>query len=273
MIPSRPRLSWITPGLGIRPPMGGKSSRWNRGRKAGEMVVGVDGCRGGWLAVAITAGSAPESRVFPEIRSLWQCCRAASLILVDIPIGLPEQGGRDCDQEARKLLRGRRASVFPVPCRAAAYAPDFDTALKINQALTGKRIFRTTWNLIPRIRQVEELLLGEPEAQHLIREAHPEVLFWGLNGGKPLLWAKRHPLGEEERLAILARVWPEARDFFRQAAVTLPRHLAGRDDLLDALALAVTAKVGGRRLMTLPASPPRDSLGLPMQMVYYLAPR
>ena len=68
-------------------------------------VVGVDGCRAGWLAVRLNRRGAPESRIFPDLASLWSACHQAALILVDIPIGLPEAANdRDCDRAARKVL-------------------------------------------------------------------------------------------------------------------------------------------------------------------------
>lgn len=45
-------------------------------------------------------------------------------------------------------------------------------------------------------------------------------------------------------------------------------HSPTLDDLLDALALAVTAGASPNELRTLPADPPEDHEGLPMQMVY-----
>jgi predicted RNase H-like nuclease len=42
-----------------------------------------------------------------------------------------------------------------------------------------------------------------------------------------------------------------------------------RDDLLDALAAAVTAQRGWQQYLTIPAAPPEDTFGLPMEMVYW----
>ncbi|MGQ9688426.1 MAG: DUF429 domain-containing protein [Desulfobaccales bacterium] len=235
------------------------------------VVVGVDGCQGGWLAVSLSPDLAPKCGLFIDIASLWAACHRAALILVDIPIGLPEAApDRACDRAARKLLGPRRASVFPVPCRAAVYAPDYDTAIKINETVTGKKLFRTTWNLIPRIRQVDGLLRGDARARRVIREAHPEVLFWGLNGGRPLAFAKKDRRGEGERLRILGNLYPSAETFFGEQAERLDRKKTGRDDLLDALAAAVTGLLGGKKLKTLPEIPEHDALGLPMEMVYYV---
>jgi len=234
-------------------------------------VVGVDGCRAGWLAVKLSRRGTPESRIFPDIASLWSAYRRAALILVDIPIGLPEAANdRNCDRAARKVLGPRRASVFPVPCRNAVYAPNYDAAIRINEQLTGKRIFRATWNLIPRMRQVDELLRAEPQARKVFREAHPEVLFWGLNQGKPMTLAKKGAAGEAERLEVLERLYPRARALFLEMRETLPKGRAIPDDLMDALAAAVTGMLGGKELRTLPENPECDAHGLPMEMVYFI---
>ena len=61
-------------------------------------VVGVDGCRAGWLAVKLSRPGDWECRIFPDMASLWSAYRRAALILVDIPIGLPEAANdRSCD--------------------------------------------------------------------------------------------------------------------------------------------------------------------------------
>lgn len=236
-------------------------------------VVGVDGCRAGWLAVKMSRHGAWECRIFPEMTSLWSAYRRAALILVDIPFGLPaDANDRDCDRTARKVLGPRRASVFPVPCRAAIYAPNYDAAIKINEQTTGKRIFRATWNLIPRLRQVDEVLRTDPQARNVIREAHPEVMFWGLNRGKPMALSKKGIAGETERLKVLERVYPRSKALFLEMRKNLPKRSAVPDDLLDALAAAVTALVGGGKLKTLPEDPELDPQGLPMEMVYFIPP-
>jgi predicted RNase H-like nuclease len=234
-------------------------------------VVGVDGCRAGWLAVKLSHHGTWESRIFHNMASLWSSYHRAALILVDIPIGLPEvTNDRICDKAARKVLGPRKASIFPVPCRAAVYARDYDAAIKINEKVTGKRIFRATWNLIPRMRQVDEILQADPQARRVIREAHPEVLFWGLNQTRPMTISKKDKAGEAERLEVLQTVYPPAEVLFLEAVKSLPGGNAARDDLMDALAAAVTGLIGDTKLKTLPASPERDAQGLPMEMVYYV---
>jgi predicted RNase H-like nuclease len=234
-------------------------------------VVGVDGCRAGWLAFKLSRHGAWESRIFPDMASLWSAYRRAALILVDIPIGLPEAANdRACDQAARKILGLRRSSVFPVPCRAAVYAADYDAAIRINEQMTGKRIFRATWNLIPRMRQADEILQADHEARKIIREAHPEVMFWGLNRGRPLTFSKKAAAGAAERLEILEKVYPPTKALFSEMKENLPGRSAAPDDLMDALAAAVTGLMSGGKLKTLPETPGRDAQGLPMEMVYFI---
>jgi hypothetical protein len=81
--------------------------------------IGVDACRKGWFAVSMGPYNAWEIEIFDSIGDLWDECQCNALILIDIPIGLPDNGIRECDVEARKLLKKRAASVFPVPCRQA----------------------------------------------------------------------------------------------------------------------------------------------------------
>ena len=81
--------------------------------------VGVDGCKGGWFSVGLDNCDGYEVQVFKTFDELLAHYAEACLVLVDIPIGLPQGGeGRDCDPEARKLLgRPRGSSVFPTPTR------------------------------------------------------------------------------------------------------------------------------------------------------------
>ncbi len=237
-------------------------------------VLGVDGCRAGWLAVRLAPGAEPAAAVFPAFSGLWDKNRRASLILVDIPIGLKERGAaaRRCDREARRVLGPRKASVFPVPCRAAVYQPDYDAAIRENLRLTGKSIFKAVWRIVPRIREVDELLRRESSARRVVRESHPEVSFWALNRGRSLAHPKRTAAGAAERRqllkAILAGLQPSWGKLLEGPPPFTPRQ-AAPDDFLDALALAATALLGHKQgLATLPETPETDALGLPMEMVY-----
>ncbi len=237
-------------------------------------VVGVDGCRAGWLAVRLSRGRDWEAKVFLTFSSVWERHQDASLILVDIPIGLKDRGPeeRRCDQEARKILGPRKSSVFPVPCRSAVYQPNYDAAIKENVHLTGKSIFKAVWRIMPKIQEVDELLLNDESARKRVRESHPEVCFWAMNGGQPMAFNKKTEAGLAERQRVLKAILsPIHSDFARwlDAGHAFMRQGVAPDDFLDALVLAATSWLGlAQGLSTLPAEPDRDSHGLPMEMVY-----
>jgi predicted RNase H-like nuclease len=263
----------------------------------GRWWVGVDGCRGGWFSVGFTGGGpgapgAPpegaaegpgpahlgpvegwEAALDPDVASLWARWGArAGLVLVDIPVGLPDEGAeRACDGEARRLLGPRRSSVFPAPCRAVLEAMDWAEASRVNRERTGRGLSRQSWHLVPKIRDVDALLHRRREARERLREAHPEVLLHALAGGRPMAYRKKLREGEEERLAVLERALgpsaPLPRQILSAALAAHPRRLLARDDVVDALAGAVAAWIGRMGFRTLPARPPRDGRGRPMEMV------
>jgi predicted RNase H-like nuclease len=92
--------------------------------------VGVDACKKGWFAVSIDSNDTWEIGIFDAIGDLWNECQNNALILIDIPIGLPDNGKRKCDVEARKILKKRAASVFPVPCRQTIHADTYKKACR-----------------------------------------------------------------------------------------------------------------------------------------------
>lgn len=243
------------------------------------LFLGVDGCRGGWLAIKIALDNSWEVNLFRKFSQLWDNYGAASLILVDIPIGLrqgsPKKGSlerqeRRCDKEARKLLGKRRSCVFRVPCRPAVYARSYDQALARNQKLTGTRIFKATWNLVAKIREVDELLATHRQARKQVREMHPELGFWSLNGCRPVQHSKTKEAGHRERLGLLQSIYPQSEPILNHTLSTYLRKEVKKDDILDALCGALTARIGYANLSAIPLQPERDREGLPMEMVYCL---
>ena len=147
------------------------------------MHVGVDGAGGDWLAGVHEAGEYSYS-LFGSFGELWEELRTAEVILVDIPIGLRNDGEpRACDTEARRHVR--RGVVFPTPSRPAAYEDDYGSAKAINERTTGgKSLPRQTWNICPLIREVDEFLANTAEARGTVRESHPELCLRYLNNGE-----------------------------------------------------------------------------------------
>ena len=233
------------------------------------MFVGVDGCRAGWLAIGLETEGNWQVNMFSDVSRLWDYHRQASLILIDIPIGLKTGGKaeRRCDPVVRKLLGPRRSSVFPAPCREAIYASAYQEACDVNQRLTGKRLSVENWNIIPKIREMDCLLSDDTSAIGRIRENHPELCFWGL-AGRPMQHAKKGNEGLSERTQLLQSIYPRTDDIIAHALSTYRRKDVARDDILDALAAAVTGLMGGQNLVSIPQEPEFDDRGLRMEMVY-----
>ncbi|MEQ8677011.1 MAG: DUF429 domain-containing protein [Aggregatilineales bacterium] len=227
--------------------------------------VGVDGCRYGWFAVAIDEHGTLNYAVFADIQSLWERHADAQIILIDMPIGLAETGRRRCETEARRVLGARRSSIFSVPTRAALYAETYEQASTINQQITGLKLSKQTWNIIPKIRELDELLRSNAHARLKMAEVHPEVLFWGL-AGAPMVESKKTTAGYAERVRILQDIVPDAKAMIDSAMQDYRRADVARDDIVDALVIAVTARIGD--LKSFPPNPDRDEYGLPMQILY-----
>jgi len=123
---------------------------------------------------------------------------------------------------------------------------------------------------VPKIRQIDDLLHANKDLQGVIRESHPELCFWGLNGRQAMRCNKKQPQGQQERLRVLAGIFPQSRALFEQACAAYPRREVARDDIIDAMVCAVTARYGYGRYRTAPASAVLDGQRLPMEIVYYL---
>ena len=242
-------------------------------------AYGVDGCPGGWFYVALES-SAPPRRdvkswgVVKELVELVRDARESDRIFVDIPIGLPDESirTRECDTMARSKLGGpRSSSVFPTPARAALGAGDYQEAKRRNLNAIGKKISTQTFQIVPKIREVDSLLGNDEKARCVVREIHPEICFWAFTG-RPMKHGKRSEEGYAERLAVLESVRPSARQEIEEILKKFRRKVVSRDDAVDAMAAAITAATETRNLQTLPPCPPTDSKGLPMEMVYAKSP-
>ena len=237
-------------------------------RRASPLVAGIDGCPAGWLYVAIDGSG--DFR-FEAVRRFGQAIEAlgnADLVLVDIPIGLPGKGqrARNCDVEARRAISPRGSTLFPAPARAATVASSYEEACAANRRELGVGLSRQCWGIVPKIREVDRFM-RRPVSRPPVREMHPEVAFWSLNGNRPLLESKKSVAGLGARLAILADYFEGAEDCFAACESAFRRRDVARDDIVDAMAGAVTA-LQAPRLSTFPARPELDSAGLAMEIVY-----
>ena len=162
--------------------------------------------------------------------------------------------------------------MFPVPARKTLNAKSYDEAKRTNKKVTGKKITRQTYAIMPKIKEVDKLLRGCAKARRIVREVHPEVCFWALAGGEPMEYSKKKSKGQKERRAVLKCHLAPARMRFVDWVLNAGRPPGVQpDDILDAMVAAITASGApgtSAALQTLPEQPPRDRYGLPMEIVY-----
>lgn len=229
-------------------------------------IVGVDGCRGGWVAAWSDRGRW-DFGLYAEFADLWAAHRDAECLLVDMPVGLPGATPRRADAEVRKRLGPRRSSVFACPVREAVYAPDREVAKEINRKVSGKSLSEQSLNIMKKIREIDLFLAGCPAARGTVFESHPELCF-AQAAGRPLEHPKRCGAGAAERRRHLRRFVPDLDGLLGRFRETFPASRAAEDDVLDALILAVSARGGATALRPLPDPVEYDETGLPMAVWY-----
>ena len=222
----------------------------------GSRVLGIDGCRGGWLAASVTDNGVAWEWTTDVDRLLHGDDDA---VAIDVPIGLPEDGRRECDRAARALLRSRGVSVFASPVRAVLGCATYADARRVLAARGGASMSAQAFGIVAAVRQVDACLRPDDEAR--VVEAHPEVAFC-LMGGGPDLPGKRTTAGVAVRLELLSAWRPDVLAALRQVP-----DRARLDDALDALACAWVAQRWVRGAHTILGDGARDTRGLPMRIV------
>jgi predicted RNase H-like nuclease len=226
-------------------------------------IAGVDGTPGGWAVIIMQAGRSVIRKV-AALSSILDGGTDFDIIAIDIPIGLLdayESGVRACDRAARKFLgKPRSSSIFPAPVRPVLAATSWDDACVCSRASAphGKSLTKQTFAILPKIREVDEILQMRPELREVVRD--PEVSFCEL-AGEPMKYHKASVSGREERRRALSRSFPELHVIEKR----------GRDqgvpveDILDATVASWSAlRLAGGKGRSLPPAFPLDSTGLPM---------
>ncbi|CAO4142052.1 NUDIX hydrolase [Methylorubrum thiocyanatum] len=233
-------------------------------------VAGLDGCRGAWAGALIDLDDPARWRcgLFPRIVDVLDGPEAPVCAGIDVPIGLPDRvsgGGRAADQAARAFLGAGRASVFPVPPRAAVYAASYDEAKALSRAGSEPPFAPSIqcWNILRYVREADDVLRARPDLAARLHEVHPEVAFFRLNGERRLTAGKKGPARAEglsaRRALLIAAGLPEA------LVGSAPPPGVGADDHLDAMAALVVARdIAEGRAEPLPKAIERDSYGLPI---------
>lgn len=195
-------------------------------------VAGVDGTKGGWVAVVLDDGRFAADHVVRPVEASFEELADLAVVAVDVPIGF---GPREADVAARRYLAGAASTVFTTPSRERLEMP-FGPGLGVSAQAhaLGRRILH-----------VNGLARSDPR----FHEVHPEVSFRAMNDGRPLRHRKKSAGGVLERLALLGRHGIELTQLGASA-------LAPADDVLDAAAAAWSAhRIATKEARTLPDPP------------------
>jgi len=195
-------------------------------------VIGIDGCRKGWIGI-VAGGGDVEALFSPRVADLVAAAGDVAAIAIDIPIGLPDRGVRQADRAARERLGRLASSVFLTPVRAALAAEPYREATAVAVRLTGSGISQQAYRLREKIFEVEDWLPGSPAP---VWEVHPEISFAVANGA-PLGCSKHTWAGGQERRQILAR-----HGLVLDGPLLPAGRHAGPDDVLDAAIAAWSAR-------------------------------
>jgi predicted RNase H-like nuclease len=220
-------------------------------------VVGVDGCKGGWVEIALQDGRFGSAGFRATLVDIAATHADAEVIAVDIPIGLPDASPRRADVEARRFLAGRASSVFSTPSRGALEALSYEAANTLSREKSGKGLSKQSYALAKRILEADVLVQTDPR----VFEIHPEVSFRELAG--EALPSKKAWEGQMRRRRLLER-----------AGIVLPDDLGTAsvvpsDDVLDAAVAAWSAlRIARGEALTLPADPPIDGSGRKVAIWY-----
>lgn len=224
----------------------------------GQSIAGIDGCKGGWVMVRRDEKGQFAKQVFEKLNELPK----TDVILIDIPIGLPDSGRRECDRKARKVLGG---SVFTGARRPLLKYKNRECAHAWGRKKDKLGVTKQLWGIMPKIKEVDDWV--RTSCNLPLREGHPELSFYAAAGGRPMANNKKDKDGQNERLQVLTGFIDESkvREWLEQTRGSG----AARDDILDALALCWSAaRLALDCHCTLPAHPPLDAHGLAMEMIY-----
>jgi predicted RNase H-like nuclease len=226
--------------------------------------MGVDACRGGWVAVSLRTVPARDGLAVTVLAVTVRTAASLAALLapgpdpvgIDMPLGLLETGWREADRAARGLLGPRRSSVFAIPPRPVWEEASYSAANRRCRELTGQGFSVQAWGLRPKLLEANRY---REACGHPLYEVHPELAF-GAMAGAPLAASKHTVAGRNLRRDLLARTGIEL-------PAGIPAPVAG--DVLDAAAVAWSAqRIATGRAVTLPAAPQHDGQGLEIAIRY-----
>lgn len=221
-------------------------------------VLGVDGWRGAWIG-ALLEGRCVSLLMLPDVTAVL-AVPGVTVVGIDMPIGLSENGVRACDVQARHRLGPAGSSVFPTPVRAVLATDDYAAARALSRAATSppRAPSAQAFQLVPAIRQLDDAL-GDPPSDRVV-EVHPELSFRALDPA--VRDRKGSARGSLQRLRALRTVM-DVENALAAAPIGVPLI-----DALDACAAAWSAQRIADGTAESVGDGAHDSRGRPMRICW-----
>lgn len=234
----------------------------------GVAWVGAHFCGDAWVGVAFDADGYDHAAVFDSIGDCWLRYEdVADRILVDVPIGLPDDGDRTCDRLARELLGSQASVIVTPPVPDAIRKRRYAVANRVHERQTDSTLSERAFAMSDAIAVLGDMFEEFPRARDVLAESHPELCYRAF-AGAPLEHERGTAGGYAERMRTLASLDRDAPPAVQSAAEAIAGDDVTVTDVLDAMVLAYAAWPGGGQRYSLPPDPPTDGRGNPMQLAY-----
>jgi predicted RNase H-like nuclease len=109
----------------------------------------------------------------------------------------------------------------------------------------NKGISKQLWGIAPKIKSLDQYLIKNKILREKIFESHPELAFMMIKG-QPMHYNKRKNEGYSERLELLKKIYPKTEEIVNYTLEKYLRKEVKKDDILDALVLAINAYLGSK---------------------------
>lgn len=135
------------------------------------VVVGADGRRAGWILVALDDRRFAGASRFEAFRLLVDAVDEALGIVVNVPIGLVDQGVRECDTLAREQVGPQAGSVELTPPRPALATASLPEAQRISRRLSGLELTAQAHQFRQKVIEVDAVLAERGQQEPRLRAA------------------------------------------------------------------------------------------------------
>ncbi|SOC51582.1 DUF429 domain-containing protein [Ornithinimicrobium cerasi] len=217
-------------------------------------VLGLAVTRSGWVGAVLdpSGHGTPHLVDGVTLEEVVAAAGTVTVVALDVPVGLPDEGRRAADVAARKELGGQASAVLTTPVREAVYAATFGEANAISREKVGSGLSQQAYGLRRRIMEVDAYV--RQDLPFRLVEVVPELVYTDLSG-TPLTSRRGSAEGSRQRREALATAGLYAPT---QAPVGV-----ATDSMLDACAAALTAhRVKNGQARSIPDEPETYSDGI-----------